>query len=174
MKHFDVIYELTVDSYGLVTAAEAKKAGVVGAELNRYVADGRLVRLGHGLYRLARYIPTKYDRYAEAVMQVGNGAFVFGESALAMHGLSPIDSEYITVATVRRVRKHLPSWLVMVNVTNGVPQTVYEGIPTQTVADALRTCKTSDRAIRLEVVVEDARNKGLLTEEEYEHFVITL
>ena len=70
MTHFDDIYEIAADNYGLVTFAEAREAGATGGELGRWVAQGRLERRGRGTYRLVRRTPTPYDRYAEAVALV--------------------------------------------------------------------------------------------------------
>ena len=83
MTQFDKIYEVAADNYGLVTYAEACEEGVTGAELHRYVKDGRLKRIGLGLYKLTRYIPTINDPYAEAVALVGTGAYLYGESVIA-------------------------------------------------------------------------------------------
>lgn len=93
MAHFDDIYELAADNYGLITSAEAKNLGVAKSELNRWVGMGRLLKRGQGVYKLVRYAPTEYDRYAEAVALVGDGSFLFGEAVLAMHGLGPCQSE---------------------------------------------------------------------------------
>ena len=78
MAHFDDIYELAADNYGLITSAEAKNLGVAKSELNRWVGMGRLLKRGQGVYKLVRYVPTEYDRYAEAVALVGDGSFLFG------------------------------------------------------------------------------------------------
>ena len=80
MTHFDDIYEIAADNYGLVTFAEAREAGATGGELGRWVAQGRLERRGRGTYRLVRRTPTPYDRYAEAVALVGPGSVVWGDS----------------------------------------------------------------------------------------------
>lgn len=37
MTHFDDIYEIAADNYGLVTFAEAKDVSVTGGELDRWV-----------------------------------------------------------------------------------------------------------------------------------------
>lgn len=168
MRHFDEIYEIAVDNYGLVTASEAREAGVVGAELNRWVASGRLTRLGHGLYRLVRRTPTELDQYAEAVMQVGGNAFLWGESVLAMHGLALVNPAVLTVGTSRRVRRRLPEWVRTVIVEGPVRSTVYDGIPSQTVADALLTCRASVMRDRLRDAADEARSRGLITRREHE------
>ena len=138
MAHFDEIYEIAVDNYGLITYAQAREAGLVGAELNRYVADGRLDKRGYGVYKLTRYVPTDYDRFAEAVALVGEGAYLYGDAVLAMHDLALVNPKSITVALPRRSRRKLPDWIrIVVPKINETPNR-YEGIPSQSVADALR------------------------------------
>ena len=168
MKHFDEVYEIAADNYGLITAAQAKEAGIVGAELHRYVAAGWLRKLGHGLYKITRYIPTEYDAYAEAVMQVGEGAYLYGEAVLAMHGLALVSPAKITVATSKRKRKRLPGWIDVVTPKEPVEPASDMGIPSQSVAAAIRTCKGRIMPERLLNAVEDAQSKGLLTLREYD------
>ena len=167
MKHFDEIYEIAADNYGLITAAQAKDVGVVGAELNRYGAAGWLRKLGHGVYKITRYAPTEYDAYAEAVMQVGKDACLYGEAVLAMHGLALVNPAKITVATARRKRRRLPGWIEVVTLKEPVKVVSDMGIPSQSVAEAIRTCKGRIMPERLSNAVEDARSKGLLTTAEY-------
>ena len=58
MAHFDDIYDIAADGYGIITSAQAREAGAAPSELNRRCADGRLLRRGHGVYMLARWAPT--------------------------------------------------------------------------------------------------------------------
>ena len=83
MAHFDDIYDIAADGYGIITAAQAREADAAPSEFNRWCADGRILRRGHGGYKLARRVPTPYDAYAEAVALVGGGAYLHGESVLA-------------------------------------------------------------------------------------------
>lgn len=99
MAHFDDIYDIAADEYGIVTAARAREAGAAPSELNRWCTDGRLLRRGHGVYKLARWVPTPYDAYAEAVALVGDRAYLHGLAVLAMHGLALVDPRAIEVAT---------------------------------------------------------------------------
>lgn len=165
MTHFDDIYEIAADNYGLVTYAQAREAGLVGAELNRYVADGRLRKLGHGVYKLTRYAPTPYDSYAEAVTLAGESSYLSGVSVLAMHDLALVNPGAIEVSVPGRNRRSLPSWVKTVR-ANGTAPTAYEGIPSQSVADAIRACRRTVMPERLMDAVEDARDKGLLKERE--------
>lgn len=163
MTHFDEIYEIAADNYGLVTYTQAQEAGIVGAELNRYVADGRLDRRGHGVYKLTRHVPTGYDRFAEAVALAGEGAYLYGDAVLAMHGLALANPRAVTVALPRRTRKKVPDWVRIVAPKGGDAPVRYEGIPSQSVANALRACAGSVMRGRLLDAIGDARARGLIT-----------
>ena len=164
MTNFDKIYEIAADNYGLVTFAEVMEAEVSNKELRRFVEDGRLERLGQGVFKLVRYIPTPYDQYAEAVALVGKGSYLYGEAVLSMHNLALVNPRKLDIATTKRVRKKLPAWIRVVTVKGTEAPTNYEGIPSQSVADALRVCKGAIMKERLATAVEDAVREGLLTE----------
>ncbi len=168
MTHFDDIYELAADNYGLITSAEARNLGVAKSELNRWVGIGRLLKRGQGVYKLVRYVPTEYDRYAEAVALVGDGSFLFGEAVLAMYGLALVNPRHISVGTTKRVRRELPEWVQPVTVS-GKTVTSYEGIPSQSLAEAILECRGMVMGERLKSAVEDARREGLITKDEFEH-----
>jgi predicted transcriptional regulator of viral defense system len=162
MVHYDDIYEIAADNYGLVTTAEAKKASIARSELVRYTKSGRLERIGHGVYRLTRYIPTAFDRYAEAVALVGPGSYLYGESVLAMHEFALVNPSKISVATKRRMRRALPSWIEVVADGNDSVPVEYEGIPSQSIADAILACRTVVMADRLLEAAADARKQGFI------------
>lgn len=166
MAHFDDIYEIASDNFGLVTAADARNLGITKTEIKRWMDSGRLVRRGHGLYKLVRYTPTEYDRYAEAVALVGPEAYLYGESVLAMHNLALVNPAKITVATKKRVRRKLPEWVKVLHVKDA-KNTAYEGIPSQSVADAIRECEHAVMDSRLLDAVEEAKREGLINAFEY-------
>lgn len=166
MARFDEIYEIAADNYGLVTFEQVIDAGVTSVELRRFVVDGRLERLGQGVYKLTRYIPTPLDQYAEAVALVGQGSYIHGESVLAMHDLALVNPLKTTVATVKRVRRKLPGWIQVVKVNGTEEVSSYEGIPSQSVADALHFCKNRIMKERLSDAVKTAVYEGLVDENE--------
>lgn len=168
MAHFDDIYDIAADEYGIVTAAQAQEVGAAPSELNRWCADGRLLRRGHGVYKLSRWVPTPYDTYAEAVALVGDGAYICGESVLAMHDLALVDPRAIEVATPRRVRRKLPAWIRLVPAPNDDHTTRYEGIPSQRVVDAIVSCTGTVMPARLLDAAKQARSKGLITADDYD------
>jgi predicted transcriptional regulator of viral defense system len=167
MSHFDDIYEVAADNYGLITAAQARDLGVTRPELGRWVAGGRLERRGRGVYKLVRYVPTDLDPYAEAVALVGDGSFLTGEAVLAMHGLALVNPRRLPVGTPDRIRRSVPDWIAPKTV-RGKSTTQYEGIPSQTVAEAILDCRGSVMPERLRGAAEAARERGLVTKAEYE------
>lgn len=171
MTHFDEIYEMAADSYGIVTAAQAREAGVTTGEMSRWCADGKLVRRGHGVYKISRWVPTSRDTFAEAVALVGDGGFLWGESVLSMHGLALVDPRAVTVATSKRVRRKLPAWVKAVPAPEGVKTTLYERIPSQRVADAIEACRGSVMTERLVEAAKHARAEGLVTSDECEELM---
>lgn len=167
MKHFDEIYEIAADNYGLVTAAEARSLGIAKPEMKRWVDIGRLEKRGRGVYKLTRYTPTEYDRFAEAVALVGEGGFLLGESVLAMHGLALVNPMRLSVGTPRRLRRTLPAWVEPV-AANNRQVTRYEGIPSQTIAEAILECRGRVMDERLRAAADEARQRGLITKREHD------
>lgn len=167
MKHFDLIYDAAKDNYGIITATEALTLGVSRPELSRYAKAGWLVRIGNGVYKLAKHTPGELDAYAEAVAIVGPESWVHGESVLAMCGLALASPAKLNVATRRRLRKDLPPWIKVVKPGKGEEPLMIEGIPSQPVADAIRACRNAILPERLTQSMEDACSKGLINESEY-------
>lgn len=166
MTKYDDIYELAADNYGLITSAQARAIGVTNNELVQYAQRGKVERVGQGLYRITHYVPTPYDSYAEAVALVGPGAYLYGESVIAMHELAPTNPSYMHVATPNRVRRKLPSYMKVFHIPEGGKITLYEGIPSQTVADAIYSCRGRIMDERLRDATLKARAKGYLTRAE--------
>ncbi|MCL2438849.1 MAG: hypothetical protein FWC99_07255 [Coriobacteriia bacterium] len=163
MALYDEIYEIAADNYGLITSREAKMVGASDKEMSRLTGDGRLTRLGYGVYRIKHYTPTPHDPYAEAVALVGPKAYLFGESVIAMHGLAPTNPARITVATPVRTRKTLPSSIKVIHRKDKDVHAQYEGIPSQSIADAIRTARNTMMVDRLKDATENARREGLIT-----------
>lgn len=166
MTYYDRIYEQAVDNNGLITATEARALGVPNADLVKIARRGKLIRAGHGVYRLTHYVPTELDRYAEAAALVGSDAYIYGESVLAMFDLALVNPRKVKIATPARLRKKLPSYIAVVPAKAGTEVTRYSGVPSQSVADAFRTSQTTVMTERLLPAIEDARIQGLVSEKE--------
>lgn len=167
MRHFEKLYDITADNYGVITAAEAREAGIAGAELTRWTRSGRLERVGHGVYRLAHWVPTGKERYAEALALVGPGSVLWGESVLALLGLAYVNPPRVLVAPDRRVRRDLPAWVGLADkpVSRMAP---YEGIACQELSEAIRACRGRVLTERLRQAEREAWDERLIAREDHE------
>ena len=160
MTKFNDIWEIAIDAHGLITSAEARALGISNHELVEYARRGKLERVGHGVYRLVRRVPEDADSYALAVKMAGPGAYLYGESVMALLGLVPTDPSRVFVATPRRVRRSLPRGVRVVRVPGGEPGTVYDGIPSQKVALAIRSAESVVGRTRLLEAAREGRRLG--------------
>ena len=166
MAIYDDIYEIAADNYGIVTSAQAKRVGATDKELSRIAKDGRLTRIGYGVYRIKHWVPTENDVFAESVALVGPGAYLYGESVIAMHGLAPTNPVRVYVATPNRVRRRLPAVVKVVRCPECDDTTEYEGIPSQAIPAAILSCRGTMMASRLLDATKRARELGLIRSEE--------
>lgn len=89
METFDVTAgRLAARQLGLVTRAEAMRAGATERVIQHRLASGRWVRVGPGVYRLAGVPVTWHQRALAACLGAGPGAVVSHRSAAAVWGLS--------------------------------------------------------------------------------------
>lgn len=166
MTKIDDIYD-AADDFGLVTSAEARALGCSNAELVQYARRGRLERVGWGVYRIPVWPYQEASPYAAAVKSVGEGAYLYGESVVALLKLAPTNPGRMWVATPRRVRKHLGEGFHVVRATDDAKKAFYEGIPCQPAADAIadavgaigreRAVQAAGEALRLGYVTERER-----------------
>lgn len=166
MTYYDMIYEHAVDNNFLFTTEDAREAGIPVVELAKLTSRGRLEGLGNGVYRLARYIPSEADPFAVAVARAGRGAFLYGESVIALLGLAPTNPEKIYVATTRRVRKALPPGIVLLRLPEPGRITRYFGVASQRAADAIVACRGTVMTDRLQEAAERGRATGYITSRE--------
>ena len=168
MTKFDNIYEIASENFGLITSAEAREAGVSNNELVQYARRGRIERVGQGVYRLVQRVPEPNDAYALAVALVGPGAYLYGETVLGMLGLCPTNPAYLHVATPNRVRRDLPDYIRVVHASGVGAGAVYDGVPCQRVADAIRAARAHMLPDRLAGAAERGREEGYITRAEGE------
>lgn len=168
VKYRDILREIALDQYGYVTTRDATEAGVPVVELPKLAARGGLENVAYGLYRVSDALPTRYDQFAEALLRVGEGAYLHGESVLALLGLGDVNPRRIKVATNRRARSRLPAFVELTKVLGGVSARLYEGLASQSVADALLECRGRIETQNLLDAAEQARGEGLLTTAEWQ------
>lgn len=167
MTYYDQIYELAVDNHYLISTQDAADAGIPPVELPKLAQRGKLENISRGLYRLTRRVPHQNDAFATAVARVGKGAYLFGESVIAMLGLAPTNPAYICVATPNRTRRRLPPSIRLKRHDEDDVPTVYDGIPSQSAANAIRSARETMMDDRLQEAAERAREEGYLSRTEY-------
>lgn len=163
VRYRDVVREVAYDNYGYVTTKDATDAGVPAIELPKLAARGGLTNVAYGLYRVPDIPPTRFDQFAEALLRVGDGAYLHGESVLALFGLADVNPRRIRVAVPRRVRAKLPAFIELTQVPDGARTTFYEGLASQPVSDAILECRGRIETERLLDAARQARQDGLLT-----------
>lgn len=140
MTSYEKIWDVAEDNHGVITTAKARALGVGPAALVSMATNGKLVRLGYGVYKLEMHVPGPYDEYAQAVALVGETGFVRGASSLMMRGLIPFDPSRFYLGVSRRFRRNLPEYYV-VRVVDDPDVEMIEGIPVERVASALRDAR---------------------------------
>lgn len=158
-----ILYALAAEHHGLVTTEMARAVGVPSVEVRKLAARGGMSNVARGLYRVEGIDGGARAPYAEAVLRVGDDAHLVGDSVLAFHDLALVNPRRIKVGTPRRVRKDLPSHIRLVH-TRADPAdlTEYDGIPSLTVAAAIRGSIGAVMPERLSEAVERAADEGLV------------
>lgn len=169
LTYRDLVHEIAADNYGYVTTRQAERAGVPKVELVKLATRNRFAHVAYGLYRDETIPHSPLDEYAEATLRAGAGAFLRGESVLALLGLADVNPRSITVATPKRTRREVPAHIALTSAPAGATPTVYEGIASQTVADALLECRGRIQQARLLEAANQARAQGYLTTAEMSH-----
>lgn len=163
VRYRDVVREIAYDNYGYVTTKDATAAGVPAIEMPKLAARGGLTNVAYGLYRVPDVPPTRFDQFAEALLRVGEGAYLHGESVLALFDLADVNPRRIKVAVPRRVRAKLPAFIELTQVPGGARTTFYDGLASQPVAEAILECRGRIETERLLDAAKQARQEGLLT-----------
>src|SRR5699024_5770249 len=104
-----------------------------------------------------------------AVALAGKGAFLQRESVLDLFGLGQFNPPKVRVATSRRVRRRLPEWMQLERRfdLSDVDLTQFAGISITAVSRALEDMRSRMLPDRWERLVEEARTRGLIDEQEF-------
>lgn len=135
MAKIDDIYD-AVDDFGLITSAEAAGLGMSRAEVVQQASKGKLVRVARGVYRVPVWPSQPEAPYAIAVKAAGNGAFLYGESVVALLGLAVTNPSKIWVASPKRCRRDLGVGVIVKQVA-GVKPVYVNGIACQPLPGAI-------------------------------------
>ena len=171
MKSYDKLYDDAADNYGIITSAKARSLGISNMALVQLARRGRLIHIRRGIYRLAHYVPTEYDDYAQAVASAGDSAYLYGESVIALLNLVPTNPTRIYVAVKGRSRKKLQTGIFLKSAPLDYVPTPIQGIPCQRVGDAIRSAADTVSRDRLSDAALEAYRTGVLSKKEAEEIV---
>lgn len=168
---YDSVYSISTENHGLVTSAAAKEVGAKDKDLARWVKIGRMIKIGHGVYRILQYPFSEDDVYANAVACAGPKAYLFGESVIGLLRLAPTNPKIIHIAVPVRSRRRLPASCKVHIQPSGYTPTIRDGIPIQKPVDAIRSCLGVMMPERLEAAANEAYRTGLLFKEDLQRLV---
>lgn len=170
MKKWDKIQQTALGAHGIITFAQAKAMGVHPAEMYRWVASGRLMKLNRGVFRLTAYPSSGLvSDMAALLAAVGEGAYLCGESVLQLYNLCPTRSYVATIASPRRIRRTtIPKGVRVVKSRIGYKPIFHEGLACQRLEDAIRFCVGILESNRLEEAIDEAGERGYFLRDEME------
>lgn len=159
--------EVADDKYGFITTADLVDLEVPPVVLRKLAARGKLRHVRRGVYRFLDTRPTERDHFAEALVSVGEDAYLMRDAVLALHGLAFVNPIKIRVGTARRVRHKVPAFVdVEQRVLPANELEVFEGIRTTRVARAILDCRGLVMTERLNDALREALKQGLVTRKE--------
>jgi len=136
MNYRSRVFEFCQDTGGLLTTKEAAQIGVPAVELRKLAQRGALERIGHGTYRITHFPHSENMTTLEVLKMAGPESYVVGESVLALLDLGIFNSRKLHIATPKRVRKQLPSYVTIHKSASGdVATEKYKQIKCQKVSD---------------------------------------
>lgn len=164
MAKIDNIYE-AVDDFGLITSVEAAELGMSRAEIVQQANMGKLLRVARGVYRVPVWPAQPEAPYAIAVKAVGQEAFLYGESVIALLELAPTDPAKMYVASPKRCRRNLGEGMQVMRI-DGAHPVLIKGIFCQPVADAIPAATKTMGQERAQQAMREALERGYITAEE--------
>ena len=165
MTHYETLKSESMGSYGVVTSRKAARLGIRGFELDRWTKVGKLIKTARGVYRFADYPMDSESAAMTAILaEVGEGAYLCGETALGFMELCPVRSYVATVATPNRFRRHVSEGIQVYKGAAGYEPSYYNGVPCQRAADAIRAAVIDGD--KREEAIFAARKAGLISDAE--------
>lgn len=166
---------------GVLRARDAKEAGIHSEYLRRLCRQGRLERIGRGLYRLPDADITEHHALAQACRRVPGGVICL-LSALRFHDLTTQMPRQVWMAISRSMRNprvdYPPLRIVRFSgnaLTEGIQEHIIEGVPVRiygpakTIADCFKHRNEIGLDVALEALREGWREQRFAMDEILRH-----
>jgi len=103
---YNQLAERAAETFGYLTAEDARDLGVPLGTLNALSRRGQLVRVSHGIYRMPLIPPSRLDQYMLATLWPDGRGCISHESALELYGISDVNPARVHVTVPARYRTH--------------------------------------------------------------------
>jgi len=171
-KWYSQLYDLALDQFGYITSIDAKTAGAGRDVLVHMARAGHLERVSHGLYRFTLTPHEPNAHLMEAVLWSRSLGVLSHDSALDLWDVSVVSPHHrhLTVPVGTRLRRKTPQPIYEIHQADldEHEKTVWEGIPTTTLARTIRDCWRRLDSRILTQAVQNGRRHGYLSRTEHE------
>lgn len=169
------LHQRALDRYGYVTTRDCEEVGVAQVELRKIKQRGGVEHIAYGIYRFDDIPRTGKEELIEAVLRVGDDAYLTHDSVLVLHDLGLVSPQRVRVGTPHRARPKLPPFVEVIRQELAADQVAeYEGIPSTTVARALMDCRATVMTDRLIDATHEAAKRGLVRRHEVQRILAEL
>ncbi len=167
----DALYGIAQDQHGYFTTSQAIQAGYSNPLLHKYLRNGEMHRIRHGIYRLVRFPPSENEGLVVLWLWTKQEGTLSHETALALHDLSDILPANVTMTVParwakRRMRKPVGLELRYADLKEA-DWSYKSAIPITTPLRTLQDCIEAHVAPDLiEQALRQARQRGLISQPE--------
>lgn len=158
----EVLRKIALENDGYLTPQLVEEHGVPAVELRKLAARGAFLKQARGVYRDPLYPDDAYDFLREALLSVGEQAYLRGETVLEVLSIGDFNPAKINIASPQRHRKAIPSHIDIQKVSMQELVTRYRGMRAQKAAAALREVRFQTMADRWWSAVEEAYDRGYI------------
>jgi predicted transcriptional regulator of viral defense system len=166
MTYRQDLWAIAAEHHGIVTTRQAEDVGVPSVEMRKLTARGALTRVGHGVYRHTGVPADQWTELTATLANIGEDAFLEGDTVLAMFNLALVNPPRIFVGTPRR-RRTAPPPHTVVTFRPRVAEddlTTCEGLRCVTVRRALIDGIPHLLGERAQEAVAEAQRRGLIND----------
>ena len=168
---WDALFSVAQAYSGYFTTAQAAGAGYSLPLLHKYLANGRVIRVRRGIYRLVHFPASEHEDLVVLWLWADQAGVFSHETALALHDLSdvlPSKVHMTAPASWRHRRLRVPSGLVLHYADIGdVDRAGFSAIQITTPRRTLRDCIEANVSPELvRQAIFQARRRGLISEKD--------
>ena len=157
------LFALAAGQGGYFTAGQAKETGYSYQAQAHHVAAGNWLRIDRGLFRLAEWVPDRYDDLIRWTLWSKQRAVVSRESALAVHGVGEFEAARVHLTVPPGFSMRDPAVILHRADLPDEDVVAYTGFSVTTVVRSLVDIANIADEDQLARAIEDARDAGLLT-----------